>query len=203
MSRNIIFLALLALLLGFNIAQVVRSKNDKNAINKLKEAYWLKCQDEEITRSAFEKSIQYQGKTLRITNDSVKTILSNQTSMISLLFIKAPVCSTCIDVLMIELEKLRNDSIGTVNNLSVLIISEPNHLRKDLPFKIFQKKFNHVLHVGISEIENSNIEEFPSISYMMIDKQMKINSYCEFSEYYPAVFSSGLISINENFHQNF
>jgi len=33
--------------------------------------------------------------------------------------------------------------------------------------------------------------------------RMKINSFCEFSEYYPAVFSSGLISINENFHQNF
>jgi len=72
MSRKYIFMSLLVLLLGFNFAQVFRSKNNKNAFHELEIAYWLKCRDENIIRSAFKKSLQYQGNTLHITNDSVK-----------------------------------------------------------------------------------------------------------------------------------
>ncbi|MEN6457026.1 MAG: hypothetical protein ABFD10_22460 [Prolixibacteraceae bacterium] len=188
--NNISWIILIVILLLANFALCIYARNEKSVIKKLNELYILKSQDEQIVTSAFEKMMQLQGRILCFSNDSLNDYFREQMSPSPLLFIKLPVCDTCLDALLLEIEKLRTDSLKIAKNLSVILLIDEENLKTQSVAKVFSKKSKSVFLVKKKDFEIQNTKEFslPDMFLTLTDNEMKILTFFEFSERYPVLF---------------
>lgn len=199
-KKNLYF-SVIIILLSINLTLSYYLKRGIKRNFDLQKSYLLKCMDEKNILSVFDKSFQFQGNLLNINNDSVKSSFQIQTPT-PLLLINQHVCSECLDILLLELEQLRIDSLSIIHDLTVVLLSDTQDYRTRGICSIFDGKNNPTYVLNIKDISMKHVKQFPEISFMLVDRNSTILSYCEFLEQYPFIFSSALKNINKSYRRN-
>jgi hypothetical protein len=189
----VLFVINLIILLNFKKAK-------RDAFSLIKD-YQTKCSDEKILISNFENSYKFQGKVLLVNNDSLKKGLLKNSTITPLLLIRQNVCTVCFDALLLELEKMRSDSLPLIKNLIVVQWNESNNTKRNGITSIFKAKntANYTIDRDDLNILNENSNSFPDMIFVLIDMEHRILSACEFSTSYPILFSRELTFLNANY----
>ena len=188
----------IVLLLVFNLISVITHKNQNQRIQKLISEYKLKCEDENTIISVFKNAIQFQGVSLCITDNSIISKFKTQT-YVPLLLIKEEVCGTCMDNLLLQLEDMRLDSMKIVLDMSIAILTDGRNMQKQRIIPVFNKKKIPVFLIDYRSCNIPKVKKIPDMSFVLIDKNMKIISFCEYPIRYPSIFKIALNEFNMNY----
>ena len=187
----------LLFLLVFNCIAILTIKKQNRSNRELINKYQLKCEDEDIEISVLKNYMTFQGVELHI-DDSIKSKFSRHTR-IPLLLIKEDVCGTCMDNLLLELEKMRSDSIRIIIDMTVAIITNGKNLQEKRIIPILRNKNIPVVLLDIRKNPIQKIKLLPDMSFTLIDEGMKIRSLCEYPVKYPKIFTIVLNEFNKSY----
>lgn len=194
-------ITLIVVLFVLNLILLMNFKKEKRHAVDLTKEYQLKCSNENKLISTLENSYTFQGRMLVVNNDSLKNRLLKNSAITPLLLIRQNVCTVCFDALLLELEKMRSDSLPLIKNLVVVQWNESNSTKKNGVFSVFKAKNNATYSIDREELniikENSN--SFPDMIFVLMNKDLRILSTIEFSTSYPILFSKELTSLNTNY----
>lgn len=197
--RKFSSISLVILLVIFNLILLINYKKEKKHTVDLIGNYHLKCSDEKKLISLLEKSYKFQGKQLVVNNDSLRVKLF-KSSVSPLILIRQDVCTVCFDALLLELEKMRSDSLPLIKNLIAVQWSESNRSRENGLVNVFKSKNNAAYSIDRKELNILQENSFPDMLFVLVDKDLRILSFCEFSTSYPAIFLQELTFINSNYY---
>jgi len=197
--KKITTISLVLSLVILNLILLNNFKKEKRHTGTLLKDYHLKCTDEKKLISILEKSYKLQGKLLIVNNDSLKVKLNKTLNVSPIILIKQNVCTVCFDALLLELEKMRSDSLSLIKNLIAIQWSESSSIKKNGVVSVFKNKNNTVYSIGREELNILQESSFPDMLFILADKDLRILSSYEFSTSYPDIFSQQLLFINSNY----
>ncbi len=178
-NKKIIFL-LTATLLALNIFLLFEHKKvNKNFEKIIMENLFLKAKYNELV-SQIESYTLMQGKLIEIKNEMLHSfVIKNQNSS-SFLFINQNICEPCLDILILEFEKLRIDSISDIKNMKLIILNKDSLSNHNAIANLFDNHYNGYMDINVDEIRFPNNIDLPDMFYIEINRELRASSFLEF-----------------------
>lgn len=178
-NKNIIFL-LTATLLALNIFLLFEHKKaNKNFEKIITENFFIKAKYNELISQIGSYTLM-QGKLIEIKNEMLHSfVIKNQNSS-SFLFINQNICEPCLDLLILEFEKLRIDSISDIKNIKLIILNKDSLSNHNAIANLFDNYYNGCMNINVDEIRFPNNIDLPDMFYIEINRELRASSFLKF-----------------------
>lgn len=196
--KSIIWVTISAILFVLNIFLLIYIEEKNKINNKLQVACKVEIKEKKAIKSATEKLIKFQSKKVFFDNDSLSALLQRKGSL-PMLVIDKNVCGACLDVLLMELEYFKEDSLSIVDNLNIVLLSDMPTTSLTGIGSVFKDSNLSLFCIESNKFNISSCKKLPSMYFMLINRKKEILWFLEFSESYPAIFSFGFKKINDNY----
>jgi len=191
-------IVVLIVFLSFNVFLIYSNNTIKIESYELQKKHQYNKLQVKYLRESINRSYYFINRPLLDEDGNLKECLSSYDHEIPFLYINYDGCSSCKDQLLIELEKLKEDSIKIVEDL-VLIIGIGEKTPSDGEIFLLRKKFKDVVVTYKKSISIGDKTNLFNSFFVLVDNNFRVLLYLEYDVNRSSDFFNDMKIINETY----